>query len=366
MNNVYMGLDAEDFIFEEGTTFEENYGISDEELNQYGVIECVDEPEVACYRIALENEQNFNAIMSAIMMKEMAVLEATGEAMVYEAVDLREIADKIKEAIKKFWAKVKGVFKKLMDNLNTIALSNKAFVKKYRSADLKMPTKEVSITGYPFNKGNLVIDYVKYGEAVADSIGKNFGKISGLANMDGDKAISQVFAGEAKDRILDGIRGAVLGKAVTAANFSREMHKHVFGSENTQKITLADAGLSNVKAIFNRLETANLDKKDAQASYKEAEKCVKALLKVVKDEIEDGNEHQEKMARIISSLINSTLTIMQSTLSIQTKGLQARALQDRKIANIIVRANAKKGGASGKDISTSESYNMDLEDVVLV
>ena len=113
MANVYMGTDVEDFIFSEGTTYEEvetpveegveetpeveEEEISDEELNEFGVIECVDEPEVACYRIALENEQNYNKIMNAFMMKEFSVLESTGEEMVYEAADVKKFFDLVKE-----------------------------------------------------------------------------------------------------------------------------------------------------------------------------------------------------------------------------------------------------------------------------
>ena len=70
-----------------------------EELTSNLVSSNVEDPDVACYRIALENEQNHNAIMMAIIQKEYNVLESTGSVMVYEGVDFVTIFDKVKKQI---------------------------------------------------------------------------------------------------------------------------------------------------------------------------------------------------------------------------------------------------------------------------
>ena len=137
MANVYMGKDVEDFIFgeasyeetttttEETTTVEEeSFEITDEEMNQFGVIECVDDPEVACYRIALENEQNYNMIMNAMMEKEFSVLEETGKEMVYEAANVKSFFNAIQAAISNFWSKVQGMFKAAMSRIQDFVSSN--------------------------------------------------------------------------------------------------------------------------------------------------------------------------------------------------------------------------------------------------
>ena len=48
MQNVYMGLDVEEFIFGEGTTYEESYDVSNEEMNALCAI-LGDKTKVKCY-----------------------------------------------------------------------------------------------------------------------------------------------------------------------------------------------------------------------------------------------------------------------------------------------------------------------------
>ena len=340
MQNVYMGLDVEDFIFSEGTTYEEDYNVSDEEMNEFGVIECAEDPDVACYRIALENEQNHHAIMTAMMTKELNHVLENGTEMVYEASALANFFEMVKKQVQKFWAKVKGVFKKVIDNITSIVASNKAFVKKYRAIanTIKTPKEGKSFTGYKFNKDKMVIRYSDAADCVK-TIKDAGGDVSGAVEI----ALNQV-------------RGVMCGKGkspVTADDFANTLRKGIYG-DNTQTIELSYFG--SFSDILNRLENASDERKAAKDSYKQAEQAVKKFLSEVKDaraKAESGSD-AEKRAKAKADAISKSLTIMSTALSVQTRAIIASAVQDRKAANYWVNSQNKKG-------ATQESASTEVE-----
>ena len=304
MSNVYMGLDVEDFIFGEGTTFEDNFdNVTEEEMNRFGIIECTEDPDVACYRIALENEQNHSAIMMAMMNAEYSVLESTGREMVYEGAKLNNFLDAVKAQVQKFWAKVKGVFKKVMDQISSIVLSNKTFVKKYRAVagEIKKPVDK-GFTGYEF--GDLTVNY------------------SSVSNF------------------VKGIKTAT----TEAEDFDKKLKVKFYGSENTKTINVA----SNFSELLNNLESAADQKKAAKAAHKEAEKSIKEYLseinKLKSEASSKDNNEDVKKYKVIGQFISKSLNIMSVALSAQTRAIIAQAVQDRKMANYWVNAQNKKKG----------------------
>ena len=347
MNNVYMGLDVEDFIFGEGTTYEENIdNVTDEEMNAFGVIECTEDPDVACYRIALENEQNHNAIMMAMIQREYNVLESTGSVMVYEGAKIDNFLDMVKRNIQKFWAKVKGVFKKVMDQISSIVLSNKAFVKKYRSAGLKMPAEPKGFTGYDFDKVDMTLHYSKVIDIVRE--------IKGASNADA----REVYGGEGAKHTEDQLRGAIVKGSGTigAEEFDKALKVKLYGAENTTTVKPVA-----FNSLLDRLENAAASKKEAKAAHKEAEKTIKGLLSEVNSEkTKAKSDAAVKAAKEKATLINKSLNVMSTALSAQTRAIVAMAAQDRKMANYIVRAN-------NTDVKmTKESAVVEELDVVLI
>lgn len=341
MQNVYMGLDVEDFIFGEGTTYEESFSnVTDEEMNEFGVIECTEDPDVACYKIALENEQNYNAIMMAMLTQEYNVLESTGSVMVYEASTLKNFYENVKKQIQRFWAKVKGVFKKVMDKLSSIVLSNKAFVKKYRTAGLKMPEKEKEFTGYMFP-----LKDIKYSAVVS--------VIEGIKGA--DKA--EMDAKDKTDNALNEVRGKLIGSgSLTAEGFEKQLKLHLYGSENTEAIKI-----DNLNDLFNELESASDQKKAAKAAHKEAEKSIKGLLSEVKKEQSSAkSDAAVQRAKKKSEIITRSLNIMSTALSVQTRAIIANAVQNRKMANYIVNVQNKKGEKFQKESFVEDGLNVEI------
>lgn len=340
MQNVYMGLDVEEFIFGEGTTYEESYSnVTEEEMNEFGIIECVDDPEVACYKIALENEQNHNAIMMAMLTQEYNHVLENGVEMVYEGSKLDNFLDAVKRQIQKFWAKVKGVFKKVMDKLSTIVLSNKAFVKKYRSAGLKLPVKEKEITGYTFP-----LKEIKYSEVV---------KVVESIKDANTEAMTKV----SNDKMLDNVRGSLIGKGMLSSDeFEKALKVHLYGSENTETVVM-----DSFDVLMNKLESASDERKAAKAAHKEAEKSIKGLLSEVnKEKSAAKSDAAVARAKRKSEVISRSLNIMSTALSAQTRAILADAAQNRKFANHLVNVQHKKGEKFQKESTVIEGLDIEI------
>ena len=345
MNNVYMGLDVEDFIFGDETSYEESYNVTEEEMNKFGIIECVEDPDVACYRIALENEQNHNAIMTAMMQREYQVLESTGREMIYEGAKLNQFFDMVKTQIQKFWAKIKGVFKKVMDQINSIVLSNKAFAKKYRGANVGTLKKDKGFTGYPFDNGEVKVpDYAKALEVISkDAVERAM-----------SSSESKIANAGLEAEYMNKIRGAVIGKSdVDASEFAKELKKYFYGSENTVTVQIKD---QNFGSLLDKIENSAAEKKSAKIAYKEVESFVKlALSETNKAKAEAEKEDDQETVRTLKTfgnLISKSLTVMSTALNVQTSAIVACAAQNRKIANYWVRTANKKGGVE----RTNESF----------
>ena len=101
-----------------------------------------EDPVSACYRITMENEQNWFNIMNTIAFSEMAFLESHGPEEIetmYEAADIKKIKDTIVTWIQQQWAKLKGVMEKAISNLSEAIHKDKAVVAAYESKVKKDP-----------------------------------------------------------------------------------------------------------------------------------------------------------------------------------------------------------------------------------
>lgn len=337
MANVYMGKDVEDFIFGENTVYEsveveepeveveESY----EELEGCGVLECVDEPEVACYRIALENEMNYNAIMNAFMKKEYSVLESTGVEMVYEAVDVKKFFTTIEEAIKRFWAKVQGLFKKIMDTIASFVNTNKAFVKKFRGYSNKLSTDVKDFKGYNFND----LTKVEYGK-ILDELNKEVKPSTLSSYADAEKAKAKVEAFKL-DELKDNMRGAFVGGgAVKADEFKKQLKVKFYGSEAKVEVASAEFG-----ELLDELEKASAVKKAAKEAYDSAKKSVNEMLKDIKTAKKESEKSNPamKVAKCYTDGCNAAINIMTTVMHMHTSAINAKMHQDRAMAAAMVR-----------------------------
>lgn len=355
MSNVYMGLDVEDFIFSEGTVYEEiepevkedptdddvevEEAVTDEELNTFGVIECCDDPDVACYRIALENEMNYNAIMNAMMVREFNIL-AEGAEVVYEAKTVSEFFEVVKKAALKLWSKIQGVFKALIDKIGTYVASNKAFVKKYENADLVKPEGDKKFKGYSFKSLNRATVYGAVKNKIDDLI-----DINSIGKMDEDEANTMVEKFEEKfENAKDNMRKVATDNAsdVTKDNFNEKLKEAFYGSKEKVDLTLPE-----FKELINNMKSISKYSDEAKAAYKENKKVIQDIIKDIKKaesnlvKAEGRKNAGMKIANCYVKAVNATLTIMNQILSVHSHAILSKAFQDRAMAAFYV-ANQPK------------------------
>lgn len=347
MSNVYMGTDVEEFIFGEGT-YEESYSDLDAEIqaemDATGIIECVDDPEVACYRIALENEQNYNMIMNTFMMHEYSVLESTGQEMIYEAEESKSFFQNVKKWVENFWKKVKGVFKKVMDVLGSLVLSNKKFVQMYEGKTMSKPAKDKKFKGYDFpsNLGTIA----KY-DTIATVVTSEV-EVDKISSITKDQVEDYVHTFNTNfDAIKNKMRGyACGGGTVVADNFKSKLQTAFYGGEKKE------IALGEFSTLIADLKDAKDSKKAAKDAYKTAEKSVKTLLKQVKQaenniikskKLKAGGDPGMKVAKCMSQAINASLSIMSQAMSVQNGAILAKARQDRAQAAFYVSHQPLKG-----------------------
>lgn len=110
-----------------------------------------EDPVSACYRITMENEQNWFNIMNTIAFSELAYMEAhegSTEAM-YEAADFKKIKDTIVAFIKNAWAKLKGVIQKAISNLTDVLNGDKRLCAAYLKKIKEKPELEKKTATVP-------------------------------------------------------------------------------------------------------------------------------------------------------------------------------------------------------------------------
>lgn len=368
MANVYMGTDVEDFIFGEAT-FEEackkeevekeaktevEEAVEKEEaelmeaveaeMAAIGVQECVDEPEVACYRIALENEQNYNAIMNAYMMKEFSVLESTGTEMVYEAADIKRFFSYIKETIASWWRKIQGVIKKVIEEIAKFTDLDMKFVKKYKGQHMMTPEKVKTFKGFDFSKAKPGADYANIAGVVKLAVDpgiKNIGKLRDDASNEFVEKFKEDF--KATKNKMRGIACSV--NSVNEEDFDKQLKIAYFGSE--EKVFVP---LKSFNSLLEELEFAKYAKASAKRAHKSAQESVKALLKEVKsaESAMGKSKGGSKIAKCLTDSINAALNIMSRTMSMETRAIMANLRQNRAMATFYVANQPKESKAKNE------------------
>lgn len=245
------------------------YSISNRQVElTTGIIECAHEPGLeGAYHIVAESEANYNAIMQAVGVAELAVFESTGMEMVYEAGDVKGFFGKMKEFFLNLWEKIKGLFKKFFAMFDSYVKNDKDFVNKYKKDILSANTK-----GFKYKGFNFTLDAVDVEKAATkiDSLLPN--------STPSNKAGLEEFVRKHEDRVelVEKMRGAAIGESsLEAAEFTKELFAKLRSGEDTKE------ELDNVSAhdqLIAISENSAL-KKAAEKQYKDLEKEVKDAIK---------------------------------------------------------------------------------------
>ena len=239
--------------------------------------------EAASYIVA-ETENNYNSIIKAMALDELAVYEATGQEMVYEAANFKAFFGKIKELFKKLWEKIKGMFQKFFAKINSLAMKDKDFVKKYAAALRKVDLKGFEYKGYTFTNTDKADLAVSQSDIEANT--KSLATIKDLEEVDLTKYYEGI-SGDSLTNLLDTFRGKCVGKSsIEEGDFSDELFAYFRKGEDTKDtitINKVDDLLevikgygdlkTNAEKMLNNLKT-NIDKiiKDLDNAERSVEK----------------------------------------------------------------------------------------------
>lgn len=341
----------EELIFGENSDlfFDENAGeeISDEELNEFGIIETGEEPEVAGYAIALENEQNFNAIMNAMMVKEYACLESTGAELVYTEGAIGDFFEAVKTTIKIWWGKFTEMIKKAQDKIILYTRENGAFIKKYKNKSMKTPSPDtMESKGYLYTNLNKDSSFISLIKADYDS---------GV-----DRYITKLRSDFEEE--IDTVKKAV---ETLVSNYDESIKKKVNKHAGTTDKSIADAvkgyyrgekgviKVDNFNAIIKEMESAPEIRKKLKKDYDAAKSSMKNMLKTVSDiqgackKSEDGIDKKRLAAsKPVASYIKKALNAMGKIQSISNQVYFEKCKADRAKAMWVINHQPKASNES--------------------
>lgn len=175
-----------------------------------------------------ENECNYNALMRAVGLSEMKYYQETGKNLfVNEAGALGNFIEKAKSLFKKVIEKIAMIAKKFMAKINSYAISDKDFVKKYEKDLLRRDLGSMKFTGWKFS------DYMPQfkGIPAADLMTKaGISTDASTYEKVGENASEQVEKDCAANRAdMVGASGEL-----TEEEFRKELHDKLYGEDKEE------------------------------------------------------------------------------------------------------------------------------------
>lgn len=248
------------------------YSMSNRELElTTGIIECAHEPGLeGAYAIVAESEANYNAIMQAVGVAELAVYESTGYEMVYEAGDVKGFFGKVKEFFVNLLEKIRGLFKKFFAMFDSYTKNDKDFVNKYKKHLLSVNTRNFKYKGFNFTLDAVDVDKASSAIQGVMPSGSTSGNISSLQ--------AEIAKSENRVELVEKMRGKAIGESsLEAGEFTKELFKKLRSGEDTKEEMDNISVTDQLVAIS---ENSAL-KKAAEKQFKDLEKAIKEAIKTV-------------------------------------------------------------------------------------
>lgn len=313
-----------------------NYLTEDNGFDNIAESEYDIEPSTA-YAIMAENEINYNKIMQAIGLSELAAYCTTGE-VIYEAADISSLFEKVKAFIKKIFDKILALIKKAIAVLDRFILSDKAFVKKYEKTILAADLKDFEYEGYEFTTDT---SYV-------------------LSKLDLDMleltdVKSKYKDADSTDR-MDILRGSIFKKGkLDSSEFHEEIFKF-FRNDEDSKTPIKVEPRDIINEISTGKKTVSQAKKDFTAFKKLYGEHVRKIEskqresndKLKKGKSEDAEANAEEIIDIAMWLdvVKNKLNLITSVENGRLTALKAQNRQAKSIATKLVVRSYKHESAN--------------------
>ena len=242
-------------------------------MEAYESIECPeDDLNEAMSRIMMETVENYHIIIETAMMDDFNEFISANEEVVYEESRVKNVIGAIKKFIENAWQKVKGVFEKFLNAIDTSVRSDAAFLKKNEERILKF-SGSLEMKGYTYDGLKKNSDPYK---AIQDAFESTMGSkvTSKLIKND---TVNKDSVKKSVDALPGKLRKAVLGSDVDSSDFSKKYKDYLLGSAEpvTIKPTPSD--------IVAEVKSAATTKNEAKKSYNEVKRTFKNLIKSTND-----------------------------------------------------------------------------------
>lgn len=298
-------------------------------------------------QIAYETAVNQHNLMKAIGIQELAAIEETGEEIVYEAVNVKGIIDKMKAAIMKLWNKIKSLVAKFAAKFQSFGGDDKKFINRYKKQILMGSAKGLEVKGYNFTTDALT---------VSDAVAKGL-------NTEAAKAAKAVMGGATdtkvnKDDFEDKMRGAILGKgSLDASEFSKEL-KAVYRNGEDSPETLENINKGEIVAFLSSGTDKSIKaiKADLTTQEKEYNNAIKKLndleKKLLKEKPADGDKYakaSEGLANIsdANQVFTTGMSLIQLVHSARMKAFNDKRHQCKSICSKIIGRKEPKNESYG-------------------
>lgn len=323
--------------------------------------------------LAVEEATNdWNQFMRAVALTELSyVVESGGEELIYEAVDIKTMADKVIAWFKKLWAKIKGIAETALAKFMSYGRDDDKFVKKFSQ---KIYDGEGNIpegfsfkgwkfndealkaeSGFPSKIKTLSAQYVKGATSNAEFMkGQVNDHGAGIANQNSEKDLTDK---------LDKYRSALAGTNVSGStDFNKAFHRYLYGSDSKEYLGKSDV---NAKAMVDCISGAKEAVRGAKAGRDEIKTSLDEAINQVNSFKADVNgtttEDNDTATRDNMSKIATALTnISQYLKNIQSTNATAYSAyigalrdQNRQSKAICV----KLVSYSHKEVKLGESYS---------
>lgn len=253
-----------------------------------------------------ENECNYNALMRAVGLSEMKYYQETGKDLfVNEAGALGNFIEKAKTLFKKVIEKIAMIAKKFMAKINSYAMPDKDFVKKYEKDLLRRNLSDMKFTGWTFP------DYTpKFGAVSAAQMLTAVGVSTDASTYEkvGEDASEQVEKDCATNRgdLVGGNSGEL-----TEEEFRKELHDKLYG-EDKEEFDV------DIRKEMNTITNTSSAIKAVETEQRKCTKIVNDFIKALeKAQTEIGKwDNAEKTDTELSSKKNNAVKSLSNQIAV--------------------------------------------------
>ena len=317
--------------------------------------------EAACESLFTDIYTVDRAYHVADIVGEVKVVKEGADAQVLLENIITAGIEKLKNAFKKFWAKLKSWFESVKKFFKSFMLKGKDFVKEFRKEimDKKVTGFKYHAFEYTFDKGESACEQVMNkvdAEVLKCATGISKGADGSARNLENlgknlannaatDKNDLNETSSDYQDRI---VKDCGISGATTASELTEEIRKAFRNGEDTAE-DFEEFESNDRDEMIDLVENIDKKVKELEKDEKAFEKDVNAVIKALDAIKKTDNEAAYKLAQKYSSRASAMLTLGKIPSTEKVAAYKEAASSFRSILGSFVRFKPAKEGAEVED-----------------